>query len=314
MTTPEEPLFLRLLAASPFSTRELLTLIHTAPFRYKEHFIEKRHGKGKRLISQPTAELKFLQRWLVRDELSNLPIHPAAKAYRKDTSIADYAAPHAKNRYLLKLDFKDFFPSLGSDSIIYRLSRDRNYTDVELSILIHLLCKGVERGLDRYQLAIGAPSSPFLSNYLLHEFDAKLTEICDRHDAIYGRYADDLAISTSLPARLDVIEEEVRQSLREFDYLHLTLNETKTVNVSRKHKRVLTGLTLTNAGSVSVGHDEKRRLRVAAHRYSHGLLSPEEQGQLRGKLAFILSFDEQFVATVCAKYGITGIGDSKQNK
>jgi len=45
---------------TPFSEKELVLLILTGPTRYKDHWIEKRHGRGKRLISQPTAELKLL--------------------------------------------------------------------------------------------------------------------------------------------------------------------------------------------------------------------------------------------------------------
>ena len=112
MILSNEPLFRRLLILSPFSEWELVALIHTAPLRYKDHYILKRNGRGRRLISQPTLELKFLQRLLVSKEFVNLPMHDAAVAYRRCHSIKDHAAPHASNKYLLKLDFKDFFPSL----------------------------------------------------------------------------------------------------------------------------------------------------------------------------------------------------------
>ena len=132
MDFPTEPLFGRLLELSPFSERDLALLIITAPNRYKNHYIEKRHGRGRRLISQPTAEVKLLQRLLIEHELSGLPIHRAATAYRKKRSILDHATPHASARYLLKLDFKDFFPSLTERTLRYRLSLDTHYSDNEM--------------------------------------------------------------------------------------------------------------------------------------------------------------------------------------
>jgi hypothetical protein len=56
--------------------------------------------------------VKALQYWVISNFLSRFPVHPAATAYRIGKNIADNARPHAHNRFLLKLDFKDFFPSI----------------------------------------------------------------------------------------------------------------------------------------------------------------------------------------------------------
>lgn len=309
MTLEAESLFQRLLAASPFSEREMVVLIATAPYRYKDHFIEKRNGRGKRLISQPTAELKFLQRFLVKQELANLPLHGAAVAYRSGMSIKDHAQIHAGARYLLKLDFRDFFPSLKSEAIRYRLKRDADYSDREQWILCQLLCRGVR---DRHdlRLSIGAPSSPFVSNYLMWEFDTRVTEICRGYEAKFTRYADDLAISASQPRVLDDIEKAIRSLLRnELEYLGLLLNEEKTVNVSKKHRRTLTGLVLSNDGKASIGREEKRRLRAALDALCKGRLAPDEVGRLRGQLAFAYSIDPDFVLGLCARNGFERVCD-----
>ena len=70
MSLIDAPLFKRLLAGTPFSEHELVVLIATAPTRYKDHYISKRNGRGRRLISQPTKEIKFLQRLLLKRELN----------------------------------------------------------------------------------------------------------------------------------------------------------------------------------------------------------------------------------------------------
>lgn len=306
MSIAASPLFQRLLARSPFSEHELIVLIATAPSRYKVHYIEKRGGRGRREIAQPTKEIKFLQRMLVKHELKALPIHDAAVGYRAGLSIADHARPHAKGKYLLKLDFKDFFPSIKWASLAYRLSRDTEYTRVELWILGNLLCRKTKVS-DVHQLSIGAPSSPHISNYVLHEFDAKLTEFCSSRGVVYTRYADDLAFSTRTPGTLDVVEQEVRRLLGDLEYLDLQLNEAKSVNVSRKQRRSLVGLTLSNDGHASIGRETKRQLRLAMHRASLGTLSATEVANLQGRLAFTYAIDQRFVDELLKRYGFGSI-------
>lgn len=311
MSIAATPLFQRLLALSPFSEHELIVLIATAPSRYKVHYIEKRNGRGHREIAQPTREIKFLQRMLVKHELATLPIHDAAIAYRAGLSIADHARPHAHGRYLLKLDFKDFFPSIRWSSLAHRLTIDRQYTQVELWILGNLLCRKAN-ATGVHQLSIGAPSSPHVSNYVLHEFDSSLTDFCTRNGVRYTRYADDLAFSTHISGVLDIVEQEVRRVLRDLNYLGLLLNEEKSVNVSKKRRRTLVGLTLSNEGHASIGREAKRQLRLAIHRASLGRLGPTEVANLRGRLAFTYAIDPTFVEELLARYGFSSIADIGQ--
>lgn len=302
MSIVNTPLFERILARSPFSEHELVVLVATASSRYKSHYIEKRNGRGLRLISQPTKEVKFLQRLLVTHELGRLPIHDAATAYRSGRSILQHAEPHAAARYLLKLDFTDFFPSLKRSALNHRLSIDTEYSPLERWTLASILCRQVPK-TEIFQLSIGAPSSPFVSNYLLHEFDSRMTDYCRQRAVIYTRYADDLAFSTSRASELDRVELEVRRVLSEMSYLGLSLNESKTVNVSTKRRRSLVGLVLSNDGQVSIGRDAKRKLRAAMSKLAKGELSSVEISRLRGMLAFTHGIDPEFVRQQCDRYG-----------
>lgn len=307
-------LFQRLLARAPFSEHELVVLIATAPSRYKVHYMEKRGGRGRREIAQPTKEIKFLQRMLVKHELSDLPIHDAAVAYRTGLSIADYARPHAENRYLLKLDFKNFFPNIKWSALVHRLMTDSEYTENELWILGNLLCRK-DRSTRVLQLSIGAPSSPHMSNYVLYEFDSTLANFCNSRAVRYSRYADDLAFSTNIPHTLDRVEQEVRRVLGELNYLGLNLNEEKSVNVSKKNRRMLAGLTLSNDGRASVGREAKRKLRQTVYGAARGKLGSSEIANLQGRLAFTYGVDPEFVNMLLARYGfasIASIGDAAE--
>ena len=119
---------------------ELLRLIRSAPYRYKVFHIPKRIPGQFRTIAQPAREVKALQYWVMKNVLKRFDVHPAATAYRKDLSIADNARPHARGRFLLKMDFKDFFPSLKASNFRVFLKKNKaNFDTEEIEALCRIL-------------------------------------------------------------------------------------------------------------------------------------------------------------------------------
>ena len=279
------------------SLHDARVLVFTAAYRYKLHYIEKRHGRGQRLIAQPTAEIKLLQRWAVEKYVTQLPIHKAATAYRSGVSIKDHAAVHAANRYLLKLDFQDFFPSILGTHFLMHLKSHMKISEEDANLLMRLLFR-FDREMQDYVLSIGAPSSPAVSNTVMYDFDNALTNFCKAHDIIYTRYADDLALSTSKPKVLDDAFQFIKQLCREMPYPRLQLNDAKTVFTSKKHRRQLTGLILTNEGKPSLGREKKRLIRSMAHRFSLNQLPQDQILHLRGLLAFAFSIEPMFFSSI----------------
>lgn len=312
MNYQNNDLFKKILGATPFSASELDLLIRTAPTRYKDHYIEKRNNRGKRIISQPTRELKFLQRTLIKLLSSTLIVHPVATAYVKGRSIKDHATPHVKSRYLLKLDFKNFFPSIDSITLTHCLN-ERGVLDAnEISMCTLILCRYDKKTRSKrgpLRLSIGAPSSPMISNFVMYEFDEILSEFCRERDIQFTRYADDIALSCSTPKLLDEAHAFVKATLRSLNYLNLFINGKKTVNVSKKNRRSLVGIVLGNDGSASIGRDRKRAIRETLYRASKGLLSIEDLNTLRGRLSYYHSIDNEFVGAILDKYNIKSPSD-----
>lgn len=286
----------------PLSDRDLRRLIATAPLRYKVHMIEKRNGRGQREIAQPTSEIKTLQRWAIENYLSNLPVHRAASAYQSGKSIKDHAQAHAKNSYLLKLDFKDFFPSIRGIDFKKHINQYAPHLNEEVELLVRLLF-WVGKPQGELRLSIGAPSSPAISNTIMFPFDQALDCFCAELDAKYTRYADDIAISTNQPHSLDKAFEFITSICRTMEYPRLVLNEKKTVFTSKKHNRRLTGLVLTNDGKVSLGRDKKRLIRSMAHHYLTRRLNDEEINKLRGLIAFAVSIEPHFIEAISRMMG-----------
>jgi len=276
-------------------------IARTAPVRYKEYTIPKRNG-GYRRISQPARELKILQRSLIDILLNQLPIHDSAMAYREGLSICENAARHAQNGPILKMDFKDFFPSIIKNDWTKYCRKNCVITDHDdLDITSSILFRKPKGG-GRLQLAIGAPSSPILSNILMFEFDKQLVEKLSEDGVIYTRYADDLTFSAPRTGFLNRVIKNVRDTIREISHPNLTINEEKTTFVTKKYHRVVTGLTLSNDGRVTVGRARKRLLRSMIHRASIGELDQESIEQLAGYIAFVQSVEPDFIADLLRRY------------
>jgi RNA-directed DNA polymerase len=302
-----------LTAGTGLSESDVVRIAMNAPQRYKTYDIPKRNG-GTRLISQPARELKALQRVLTSEFLCRLPVHESAMAYREGISIRDNALAHVKNGPIFKFDFEEFFPSIrATDWAVYceRENLLRQPRDMWLStnILFHRSRSG-----RRLSLAIGAPSSPCLSNVLMRSFDDAISQAVAKDKVTYTRYADDLTFSAKRTGFLNNVEVTLRRTIKNIKNPSLKLNETKTVRATKKYKRFVTGLILANDGQVSIGHDRKRSVRLAMHHYLNGKLDLKEQVRLAGFLAFINDVEPTFFNRLVQKYGAETIVGLKQAK
>jgi hypothetical protein len=278
-------------------------MVNQAPLRYKMYTIPKRSG-GQRMISQPAKEVKLLQRIVLTEVLYKLPISDAAMAYRQGISIRDNAAAHVANNVVMKFDFRDFFPSIMARDWHLYCRNSRVFDDYEdVEITSNILFQRM-RGSTVLRLAIGAPSSPMLSNILMYEFDSKMSDMAIGNRITYTRYADDLTFSARRVGYLNGVEKALRNVIKEIKFPKLTINEEKTVVATTKYRRVVTGLVLSDKKKVSLGRDRKRAIEAAVHHFKCGKLAPSAQVRLSGMLAFVNSVEPEFLAKLIGKYGM----------
>lgn len=272
----------------------LAKIIQTAPLRYKLFEIPKKAG-GMREVAQPAREVKAIQRWVVREIGPKLPIHNSATAYREGASIRKNAEAHVSSRYMLKLDFTNFFPSILRSDIHSHLERHcSEFLDTSAQKLIAHVCCWARDRQPPLRLCIGAPSSPMLSNSIMYEFDTRLFSAAEQEGVIYTRYADDITLSSRDRGKIDRYEEFLKGLLSELQYPKLSFNLAKTVRASRAGKRVVTGLVLTPDGSVSIGRDRKRLIRSMYHHSLSRQLGEKEMKELQGLLSFADSIEPGF--------------------
>lgn len=276
-------------------------LVRSANHLYKVFSIERRGGGQRRTIEQPSRALKFLQRWLIANVLQDVPIHNAAAAYVVGSNILSHAEKHVMNDYLLRLDFRNFFPSITERDLRQHLIRNRSYLhfaeeDEDLQFVVSVVSRNGG-------LTIGAPSSPALANQVMYQFDDLLYRWCRERDVTYTRYADDLYFSTLQRDVLRLIRGKVVELLSSIDYPRMSLNDAKTAHTSRKKKRLVTGLSLTSDGRVSLGRKKKREIRGLIHKFDKGSIIPEKISYLAGYLAYARSVEPTFINSLKRKYG-----------
>ncbi|WP_188911743.1 retron St85 family RNA-directed DNA polymerase [Salinarimonas ramus] len=282
---------------------ELIYIGPSLPSRYREFAIMKRDGTP-RWIAHPARELKGIQRSIVRSLISQFPIHDSATAYRLGFNIRKNVEPHVRQEFIVKMDFANFFPSIRPHDLISYLSNTQfKLSDTEIKFLTHALFWKPKKASD-LRLSIGAPSSPPLSNALLYDFDVHVDALCRVNQVKYTRYADDMTFSATNTQSLEVVHKQIVRFVKEMKSPSLRLNTTKTIWLSKAHRRNVTGLIVTPNGEISIGRDRKRLISAKLHHYSLGRLGVAETKHLHGLLAFANAIEPQFVDRMRRKYGV----------
>lgn len=289
----------QLVAETGIEKRRLIYYADTASKRYFSFTIKKHDGED-RWIRHPARPLKSLQRWLNSRFIARFRVHTNASAYQPGSSIRANALRHAPSRYTVRIDIKNFFPSFKKQGIA-KFLQSKEMTDIALTRNdIDFFCKIVTRN---DELTIGAPSSPFLTNAMMFEFDQEVSRFCDGKGLIYTRYADDIFISSLKANNLQEVEPFIRNRLKSFPYANLQINGKKTAYLSKKYRRTITGLVITSQNEVSIGRNRKRELHSLVHKFSIGQLDEEKASYLHGMLAFVSDVEPKFYSKLKAKYG-----------
>ena len=237
---------------------------------YYRFTIPKRSG-GTRVISSPKKQLRVAQNWVLNSILSKIELHPAAAAFRAGRSIVDNARLHQERAIVVRLDLKDFFPSIKLRRV-KGLFQSFGYNEGVATIMA-LLCTEAPRveikldGETRYvslgerQLPQGACTSPLLTNILCRRLDTRLTALSQKFGFTYSRYADDLVFSHSdSEAKLGLFLTLVKKVIQTEGFI---LNEDKTRIMRQQHRQTVTGLVVNQQPHLS--RDDLRKFRAFLH-------------------------------------------------
>lgn len=82
----------------------------------------------------------------------------------------------------------------------------------------------------------------------------------------------------------------------------ISVNDRKTIFSSKAHNRHITGITITNEGTLSIGRSRKRYISSLIHKFSMDQLADEDIIYLRGLLAFAKDIEPSFEHRMIKKY------------
>jgi hypothetical protein len=279
---------------------------------YYSFTIPKRDGSP-RTISAPKRELKAAQRWMLREVAERLPVHSAAHGFLPERSILSNAAAHAGAPVLVKLDIRDFFPSVTWRRV-KGLLRKAGLPE-QIATLLSLIATAAPREVVQFRgktlhvavgprvLPQGAPTSPALTNALCLRLDRRLSGLARTLGFVYTRYADDLAFSwrpagksASGRAPVGALLRGVGQILPAEGFV---LHREKTRVLRCGDRQKLTGLIVNKtpvgsaAPAVRAPREVIRRLRAAIHNREKGKPGKPEETleQLGGLAAFVYMTD-----------------------
>ena len=184
------------------------------PGHYHYQTVAKRNG-AVRLLEAPKLRLKEAQRRIHREILDLVPGHEAVHGFRAGRSIRSFAGPHVGKPVVLRMDLRDFFPSIGR-ARVQAVFRTLGYPEPVADILGGLCTNAAPMGGPLYRqahLPQGAPTSPALANICFYRADCRLAGLALGAELQYTRYADDIAFSgdrifRSLEPRIGAIVRE----------------------------------------------------------------------------------------------------------
>ena len=230
-------------------------------------WINRRNGGEQRIIRAPIKPLKdFQHQILPLLELAYQP-RPHVHGFVRGRSPITNAAIHRGQRWILRIDLRDFFPSINFGRVrgMFR-AYPFEYPEDVATLLAQICCH-------RNELPQGAPTSPLVSNLICRRLDKELASFGAAVHCHYTRYADDICLSSgrrAFPGQVatrindkPVLAPELRQIVVDNGFV---VNDDKTRLMPRRQRQRVTGLVVNT--SVNVPREYRRHLRAVLHIWS----------------------------------------------
>lgn len=221
----------------------LFAIINGTESFYRTFEIKKKSG-GMRDIRAPYPSLKTIQQWIYEYVLKKQYVHGCAHGFRPRKSIVTNAKSHVENKCLLKLDLKDFFPSIKINKVV-QVFKEIGYTKTVSWLLATICCLDDE-------LPQGAPTSPALSNIVARHMDKRLYRLAKNFGYRYSRYADDISFSGE-----DIPTAFIKYATDIIEDCGFTVNPKKVRLYKEKDNKILTGVALKN-GVIKLPREKRR--------------------------------------------------------
>lgn len=211
---------------------------------------------GSRKIVKPHIALDMATKNMSRKFAANLSYVPPdhVHGFVRGRSTVTNARRHLAKSCVLRVDLKEFFPSISSVRVDGALQA-KGFDSEAAGLCTALTTVGGS-------LPIGFSTSPYLSNLVFEATDRRLALFAVERELAFTRYVDDLIFSGEVRNEdLDGIK-----SILEAD--DWTVNDSKTKFMRKGGPQYVTGLYVGCADGPKIPRAVKRRLRWIAHMIS----------------------------------------------
>jgi len=278
------------------------------PVRNYRYRVQTKESGGFRLIEAPKPRLKAVQRRILTGILEKIPPHPAVHGFWKGRSIRTFATPHVAQHVVLKMDLRDFFPSIPRPRV-QAIFRTMGYPEAVADRLGGICTNATPRDAwpreaveeravyARAHVPQGAPTSPALANLCAYRLDCRVSGLANAAGARYTRYADDLAFSGGEEFERGVdrfsTHAAVIASEEGFDVHH-----RKTRVMRRGVRQHLAGLVVNERLNVRRA-DVERLEAILTNCVRHGAASQNREAHvnfrlhLEGRVSFVESIHKE---------------------
>jgi len=273
---------------------------------YTQFMIPKRSG-GLRTIDAPHETLKELQSAIAEyfQKVCKMHSHDAAFAYIPGRCALHAVQKHKNNRWFLKLDIQDFFPSMTIQFVQDTLKQLFPLAVTWDELVHRKLLQYLDVCFLRGALPQGSPASPLLSNLCMIPFDTAINKALqdfDGHNFTYTRYADDMLISASHDFDWHKVQDLVQSKLG----TTFRLKQSKTRYASNSGRNWNLGLMLNQDNNITVGHARKERTKAMMFSLMKdgmaSTLTLQELQVLQGEIAYVASIEPAYIQALDAKY------------
>lgn len=235
-----------------YSDKEKLNILYTISNNsekfYTTKYINKKDGTKRELLV-PKPILKSIQKNILNNVLYGFSVSKYACAYIPNKTIKDNIKPHINKRVILKLDIKNFFPSITFENIYNVLPN--SILPKEIKVLLVKLCTYYD------YLPQGAPTSPYISNLVLKNFDEYIGKYCEEREISYTRYCDDLTFSGDF--NIKQLKNKVQAYLEELGF---NLNNKKTKVIRNNTRQTVTGVVVNKKANITKEYKRKIRQEI----------------------------------------------------
>jgi retron-type reverse transcriptase len=258
---------------------------------YVTYAIRKRTG-GRRIIHAPKKKLKAILRTLNRQLVSRLPVSDYAHGFIKERSVKTGAQVHLAKPVLLRLDLKDFFPSVTSARVrgmLIALGYGHTVAATLAVLMTEALRQPVEIEGTKFFVPVGprtcvqgSPTSPGICNAILLRMDRRVSGLAKKHGFTYTRYADDLTFSGPSEDEAHRLRRGVERIIREEGF---EVNGAKTRVMKQGGRQLVTGVTVNSV--LGLSRKKRRLIRSMLDHASKQGVDHRRRAELLGLLAWV---------------------------